>query len=179
MLAGVELRPEVADRFAADIVWFGEDPLLPGRSYLLRTENRPDASDGECDQASHGRQHFHTGRNSPARSQRDWPLPLQTVDPIAFDPYGENRATGAFVLIDRLTNATVGAGMIDAALRQATNVHLQAFDLNKQARAAQKFQKPAVLWFTGLSASGKSTIANRLEQRLHALGKHTLSARRR
>jgi bifunctional enzyme CysN/CysC len=81
--------------------------------------------------------------------------------------------TGAFVLIDRLTNATVGAGMIDQALRQATNVHLQAFDLDKQARAAQKFQKPAVLWFTGLSASGKSTIANRLEQRLHALGKHT------
>src|SRR5690606_41842221 len=98
---------------------------------------------------------------------------LQTVDQIAFDPYADNRVTGAFVLIDRLTNATVGAGMIDSALRQATNVHLQSFDLDKQTRAAQKFQKPAVLWFTGLSGSGKSTIANRLEQRLHALGKHT------
>ncbi|QGA57197.1 sulfate adenylyltransferase subunit CysN [Brucella sp. 2280] len=173
MLAGVELRPEVADRFAADIVWFGEDPLLPGRSYLLRTET--DQTPVTVNAIRHRTDVNTFVQEETARLDLNeiGRCHLQTVDPIAFDPYGENRATGAFVLIDRLTNATVGAGMIDAALRQATNVHLQAFDLNKQARAAQKFQKPAVLWFTGLSASGKSTIANRLEQRLHALGKHT------
>ncbi|MBV2142340.1 sulfate adenylyltransferase subunit CysN [Falsochrobactrum sp. TDYN1] len=173
MLVSMEDRPEVADRFTASIVWFGEEPLQPGRSYLLRTE-----ADQTPVVVSEIR--YRTDVNTFART----PAPhldlnevgfchLQTVEPIVFDAYGDNRGTGAFVLIDRLTNATIGAGMIKDALRQATNIHLQAFDLDRQARAAQKFQKPAVLWFTGLSASGKSTIANQLEQRLHALGKHT------
>lgn len=173
ILVGAEARPEVADRFSAHIVWFGEEALQPGRSYLLRTETdqtpvtisdikyRTDVNTFAWEEATR------LDLNEVGLCH------LQTADQIVFDPYSDNRVTGAFVLIDRLTNATVGAGMIDSALRQATNVHLQAFDLDKQARAAQKFQKPAVLWFTGLSASGKSTIANRLEQRLHALGKHT------
>lgn len=173
MLVGAEARPEVADRFAADIVWFGEEALQPGRSYLLRTEtDQTPVTISEI--------RYRTDVNTFAREDAAHLdlnevglCHLQTADQIVFDPYSDNRVTGAFVLIDRLTNATVGAGMIDSALRQATNVHLQAFDLDKQARASQKFQKPAVLWFTGLSASGKSTIANRLEQRLHALGKHT------
>ena len=173
MLVGAEARPEVADRFSANIVWFGEDALQPGRSYLLRTET--DQTPVTISEIK-----YRTDVNTFAREEATrldlnevGLCHLQTADQIVFDPYSDNRVTGAFVLIDRLTNATVGAGMIDQALRQATNVHLQAFDLDKQARAAQKFQKPAVLWFTGLSASGKSTIANRLEQRLHALGKHT------
>jgi bifunctional enzyme CysN/CysC len=173
MLVGTEARPEVADRFAANIVWFGEEALLPGRSYLLRTET--DQTPVTINEIK-----YRTDVNTFAQedvAQLDLNevgfCHLQTVDQIVFDPYADNRVTGAFVLIDRLTNATVGAGMIEHALRHATNVHLQAFDLDKEARAAQKFQKPAVLWFTGLSASGKSTIANRLEQRLHALGKHT------
>ncbi len=173
MLVGAEARPEVADRFSANIVWFGEEALQPGRSYLLRTET--DQTPVTISEIK-----YRTDVNTFAREEATrldlnevGLCHLQTADQIVFDPYSDNRVTGAFVLIDRLTNATVGAGMIDQALRQATNVHLQAFDLDKQARAAQKFQKPAVLWFTGLSASGKSTIANRLEQRLHALGKHT------
>jgi bifunctional enzyme CysN/CysC len=98
---------------------------------------------------------------------------IATQSPLAFDAYGENRSTGAFVLIDRITNATAGSGMIEAPLRRASNVHWQALDVNKQARAMQKHQKPAVLWFTGLSGSGKSTIANLVEKRLHSLGMHT------
>jgi bifunctional enzyme CysN/CysC len=98
---------------------------------------------------------------------------LSLGQPIAFDPYRENRDTGGFILIDRFSNATVGAGMIDFGLRRATNVHWQALDVTKNARASLKGQKPAMLWFTGLSGSGKSTIANLVERALHAEGKHT------
>ncbi len=173
MLVGTEARPEVADRFSANIVWFGEEALHPGRSYLLRTET--DQTPVTISEIVYRTDVDSFTRQEASRLDLNeiGLCHLQTVDQIAFDPYADNRVTGAFVLIDRLSNATVGAGMIDGALRQATNVHLQSFDLDKQARAAQKFQKPAVLWFTGLSGSGKSTIANRLEQRLHALGKHT------
>jgi bifunctional enzyme CysN/CysC len=92
---------------------------------------------------------------------------------IAFDPYTENRETGGFILIDKLSNDTVGAGLLQFALRRADNIHWQALDVNRQARAAQKGQKACVLWFTGLSGSGKSTIANLVEKQLHALGRHT------
>jgi len=92
---------------------------------------------------------------------------------IAFDPYAENRDTGGFILIDRLTNDTVGCGLLQFALRRADNIHWQALDVNRQARAAAKGQKACVLWFTGLSGAGKSTIANLVEKRLHALGRHT------
>ena len=98
---------------------------------------------------------------------------LSLDQPIAFDPYEQCRETGAFILIDRITNATVGAGMIHFALRRSQNIHWQALDVNKASRAALKGQKPAVLWLTGLSGAGKSTIANLVEKRLHALGKHT------
>ena len=98
---------------------------------------------------------------------------LSLSTPIAFDPYTENRDTGGFILIDRFTNATIAAGMIDFGLRRATNVHWQALDVNKSLRAESKGQKPAVLWFTGLSGSGKSTIANLVERTLFAQGRHT------
>jgi bifunctional enzyme CysN/CysC len=98
---------------------------------------------------------------------------FSTSQPVAFDPYHDNRDMGGFILIDRFTNATVGAGMIDFGLRRATNVHWQALDVDKAARAGQKGQKPAVLWFTGLSGSGKSTIANLVEKALLAEGRHT------
>ncbi len=94
-------------------------------------------------------------------------------EPVAFDPYAENHDTGAFIVVDRLSNLTVGAGMIDFGLRRATNVHWQALDVTKASRAEAKNQKPGVLWFTGLSGAGKSTVANLVEKRLHALGRHT------
>lgn len=173
MLVGAEARPEVADRFAVKLVWFDEEALQLGRSYLLRTEtDQTPVSVNEIAYRINVDTFVHEETSHLALNEVGL-CHLQTVEPIVFDTYADNRVTGAFVLIDRLSNATVAAGMIDHALRQSTNVHLQAFHLDKQARAAQKFQKPAVLWFTGLSASGKSTIANRLEQRLHGLGKHT------
>jgi bifunctional enzyme CysN/CysC len=98
---------------------------------------------------------------------------LATGTPVAFDPYGENRKTGSFIIIDRFTNHTVGAGMIDFGLRRGTNVHWQPLAVGKAERAALKHQRAAIVWFTGLSGAGKSTIANMVEQRLHAMSHHT------
>ena len=173
MLVAPDARPQVADQFAANIVWFDEHPLLPGRAYLLRTET--DQVSATITDLKH-RININNFAHEAAKS-----LELNEVgvcnisvqSPIAFDPFSENRATGAFVLIDRVTNATVGAGMILHPLRRAANIHWQALDVNRQARAELKHQKPAVLWFTGLSGSGKSTIANLLEKKLHANGRHT------
>ncbi|WP_420963559.1 sulfate adenylyltransferase subunit CysN [Brucella sp. IR073] len=173
MLVAPENRPDVADQFAAHLVWFGEEPMIPGRSYLIRTET--DHASVTITDLKH-RIDVNSFAEEAAKSlalNEVGVCNLSTGEPIAFDPYGKNRSTGSFIIIDRMTNATVGAGMIDFALRRASNVHWQALDVDKKARAAQKHQRPAVLWFTGLSGSGKSTIANQLERHLHSLGKHT------
>jgi bifunctional enzyme CysN/CysC len=98
---------------------------------------------------------------------------LSLDHPVSFDPYQENRHTGSFILIDRFTNATIAAGMIDFALRRADNIHWQSVDIHKAARADLKGQTPFILWFTGLSGAGKSSIANLVEKKLHSLGRHT------
>ncbi|WP_173931088.1 sulfate adenylyltransferase subunit CysN [Chelativorans sp. Marseille-P2723] len=173
MLVAADARPAVADQFAANVVWFGEQALLPGRMYLLRTE-----TDEVSATVSHLKHRVNIGNFAREAAKS---LELNEVGvcnfslqaPIAFDPFEENRTTGSFILIDRLTNATVGAGMILHPLRRAANIHWQALDVSKASRAAMKHQKPAVLWFTGLSGSGKSTIANLLEKKLHAAGRHT------
>ncbi len=173
MLVVPEGRPHVADQFAATLVWFDEKPLLPGRSYILRTET---------DEVSATVSHLKYRRNINNFSEEAAKaLEMNEVGvcnfalqaPIAFDTFAENRVTGAFILIDRLTNATVGAGMIQHPLRRAANIHWQALDVTREARSQMKHQKPAVLWFTGLSGSGKSTVANLLEKKLHAAGRHT------
>jgi bifunctional enzyme CysN/CysC len=173
MLVAPEGRPHVADQFAANLVWFDERPLAPGRSYLLRTEtDEVPASVTELK----WRVDVNTFAHEPAKAlelNEVGVVHLSTQAPVAFDAYAENRATGAFVLIDRMTNATAAAGMILNPLRRASNVHWQALDVDRAGRAALKGQKPAVLWFTGLSGSGKSTIANLLERKLHAEGHHT------
>ncbi|MDL2403658.1 sulfate adenylyltransferase subunit CysN [Rhizobium mayense] len=173
VLAAPSARPEVADQFSAHIVWFSDSTLIPGRNYILRTETdqvmatitdlkyRLDV-DSFAQEAAKSLELNGVGICN-----------ISTQEPIVFDPYKSNRAMGSFVLIDRLTNATVGAGMIDFALRRASNVHWQALDIDKAQRALRKEQKPAVLWFTGLSGSGKSTIANLVEKRLSSLGMHT------
>ena len=173
MLVAPNARPEVADQFEARLVWFSEQAMIPGRSYILRTETdqipatvtalkyRIDVNSFSHEAAKH------------LDLNEVGVINLGTQSPVAFDPYAANRVTGAFILIDRVTNATVGAGMITHALRRASNVHWQSLDVNKKARAGQKNQKPAVLWFTGLSGSGKSTIANMVEKSLHAKGFHT------
>ena len=173
MLVAPEARPQVADQFAANIVRFGEHALLPGRSYLLRTET---------DQVSatvtdlRYRIDINNFAHEAAKSLEMNEVGLCTLaaqSPVAFDGFADNRITGAFILIDRITNATVGAGMIVQALRRAENIHWQSLDLGKKERSLIKHQRPAVFWFTGLSGSGKSTIANLLDKKLHASGRHT------
>ncbi len=173
MLAAPAARPQVADQFAANIVWFDEQALLPGRSYILRTAtDQASATVTELKHRLNINDFTHEAAKSLAMNEVGV-VNIATRSPIAFDPFAENKATGAFILIDRITNATVGAGMILHSLRRAENIHWQSLDVGKRERADMKNQRPAVFWFTGLSGSGKSTIANLLEKKLHATGRHT------
>ena len=150
-----------------------DEPLLPGRSYLSRigTKTTPitvTAIKYRIDVNT--RQHLAAAKlelNDIAFCN------LSTAFPVAFDPYEDNRKTGAFIIIDRFTNHTVGAGMIAFGLRRGTNIHWQPLSIGKAERAALNKQRPAIVWFTGLSGAGKSTVANIVEQRLHARGHHT------
>ncbi|WP_235890906.1 bifunctional sulfate adenylyltransferase/adenylyl-sulfate kinase NodQ [Martelella alba] len=173
ILVAPEARPNVADQFQAKLIWFDANPMIPGRSYILRTEV-------DSTSATITALKYHVNVNTFAHEAAKalnmnevGVCNISTQAPIVFDAYKDNRTTGNFVIIDRITNATVGAGMIDFPLRRAQNVHWQATEVNKGARSEIKAQKPAVLWFTGLSGSGKSTVANTLEKILHAKGKHT------
>ena len=173
MLVSPSARPQVADQFAANIVWFDESALLPGRSYILRTET--DQASATVTELKY-RVNINDFAHEAARSldlNEVGICNISTRTPIAFDSFSDNRLTGAFILIDRITNATVGAGMILHALRRAENIHWQSLDVDKHVRADIKNQRPAVFWFTGLSGSGKSTLANLLEKKLHAAGRHT------
>lgn len=174
LLAPPTERPEVSDQFAAHLIWLQDEPLLPGRSYLLKSNARTVTA--TVTDIKH-EININTFEQLAAKSLGLNGIAvcnLSTQSPIAFDPYAVNRETGAFILIDRMSNQTAAAGMIDFGLWRAQNVHRQALDVDKAARAALKGQKPATLWFTGLSGSGKSTLANLLETKLHALGKHTV-----
>jgi bifunctional enzyme CysN/CysC len=173
VLCAANDRAEVTDQFAAHLLWMAEEELLPGRQYLLKlaTSTVPaqiTALKHKVDVNTLGQlaaKTLHLNEIGYAN--------FSLSHPVAFDPYRENRDTGGFILIDRFTNATVGAGMIDFRLMRATNVHWQALDVDKTARATLKHQRPAVLWFTGLSGSGKSTIANLVEAVLLSQGRHT------
>ena len=173
MLVSPAARPQVADQFAASIVWFDDHPLLPGRSYILRTEtDQVSATITELKYRVNVNDFAHEAAKSLDMNEVGV-CNLSTRAPIAFDPFAENRTTGAFILIDRISNATVGAGMIQHSLRRAENIHWQSLDVGKRGRSDLKNQRPAVFWFTGLSGSGKSTIANLVEKKLFATGRHT------
>ena len=174
LMVGTASRPEVSDQFAAHIIWMSDQALMPGRSYLARIgtattpivvtaiKHRIDVNTGEHLAA-------HTlGLNDIGFCN------LATGAPVAFDSYRQNRSTGAFIVVDRLTNQTIGAGMIEFGLRRGGNLPWQATLIGKSERAAHKHQRPAIVWFTGLSGAGKSTIANMVERRLHAAGHHTM-----
>jgi bifunctional enzyme CysN/CysC len=173
VLAAPGARPNVSDQFAAHLLWMADEELLPGRQYLLKlgTATVPATVSGLKHKIDVNTLDSHAAKTLALNEVGYANFSLS--QPLAFDAYRDNRDTGGFILIDRVTNATVGAGMIDFSLMRATNVHWQALDVNKQTRAAMKGQKPAVLWFTGLSGSGKSTIANLVEKQLTAEGKHT------
>jgi bifunctional enzyme CysN/CysC len=173
VLAAGSAPPEVAAQFEATIVWMHERPMLQGRSYRLKIGARTVTA---TIAPVKYKLNINTLEHVAARKLELNDIGvcgLELDQPIVFEPYADNRDLGGFILIDRITNSTVGAGMLHFALRRSQNVHWQAFDVNKDARAALKSQKPCVLWFTGLSGAGKSTIANLLEKRLHALGYHT------
>ncbi|RQR71224.1 MULTISPECIES: sulfate adenylyltransferase subunit CysN [unclassified Burkholderia] len=173
MLARADAPPEVADQFEATLVWMHDEPLLPGRPYLVKLGTQ---TVGATCATPKYKIDVNTREHLAART-----LALNEIGvcnlsfdrPVAFDPYDLNRHTGGFIVIDRFTNDTVGAGMLHFALRRAHNVHWQAVDVDRDARAVQKAQTPRIVWLTGLSGAGKSTIANLVERRLHALGKHT------
>ncbi|MDR7222554.1 bifunctional enzyme CysN/CysC [Aminobacter aminovorans] len=173
LLVSPDARPDVADQFAANVVWFDEQALLPGRSYILRTEtDQASATVTELKYRINVNDFAHEAAKSLEMNEVGV-CNISTQSPVAFDSFAENRTTGAFILIDRISNATVGAGMILHPLRRSENIHWQSLDVTRLARADLKNQRPAVLWFTGLSGSGKSTVANMLEKKLHAAGRHT------
>jgi bifunctional enzyme CysN/CysC len=173
LLCAPSARAEVSDQFAAHILWMAEEEMLPGRPYLLKigTHTVP-ASVTELKHKIDVNTLDHLAGKTLQLNEVGY-ANISTSQPVAFDSYAENRDTGGFILIDRFSNATIAAGMIDFGLRRATNVHWQALDVNKALRGEAKGQKPAVLWFTGLSGSGKSTIANLVERTLFAQGRHT------
>jgi bifunctional enzyme CysN/CysC len=173
VIAAANHPVEAADQFEADLLWMSEHALLPGRPYAALIHSK-----GASVSVTHIKHLLDVNTGAHLAAKTLGLNEIATVN-VSFDratpfaPYGQNKRLGAFILIDKLTNETVGAGMIHFALRRAVNVHWQAIEVSKTARAEMKRQQPHCLWFTGLSGSGKSTIANLLEKRLHADGKHT------
>jgi bifunctional enzyme CysN/CysC len=173
VLAAASAPPEVADQFEATLVWFDEEAMLPGRPYLLKLGTRTvSAQVGEPKYKVNVNTLEHLA--APKLELNEIGVCNLALDaPIAFDPYAENHDLGGFILIDRISNRTVGAGLLHFALRRSQNIHWQAMDVDKRTRAAAKGQKAQVVWLTGLSGAGKSTIANLVEKRLLAEGRHT------
>jgi bifunctional enzyme CysN/CysC len=164
---------EVADQFEAQILWMDSEPMLAGRPYVLKLATQVVA--GSLAAPKH-KVNVNTLEHTAAKTLELNEIGVCNVRfdrPVAFTPYAENRDLGGFIVIDRFSNNTVGMGLINFALMRASNVHWQALEVSKSAHAALKGQKPCIMWFTGLSGSGKSTVANLVEKRLHAMGKHT------
>jgi bifunctional enzyme CysN/CysC len=173
VVAAAAAPPAVADQFEATIVWMHDRPMLQGRSYLMKIGARTVTATVA---PLKYRVNINTLEHAAAKKLELNDIgvcAMELSQPVVFEPYAENRDLGGFILIDRVTNTTVGAGLLHFALRRSDNVHWQALDVNKQARAELNGQKPCLIWLTGLSGAGKSTIANLLEKRLHGLGRHT------
>jgi bifunctional enzyme CysN/CysC len=173
VIAIADNPPEVSDQFEATIVWMDEHELVPGRAYWLKIGAQTLSA---TLQAPKYQVNVNTMEHLAAKTldlNAIGVVALATDRQIVFEPYAENRDLGGFILIDKLTNATVGAGMLHFSLRRAQNVHWQATDISRESHAALKNQKPAVLWLTGLSGAGKSTIANLVEKKLARMNRHT------
>lgn len=174
VIAHADNPPSVADQFESTIVWMDEDALVPGRSYVLKLATQSvNASLQEPKYVYNVNDLQKLAAKSLSLNDIGVAV-LRTEKPIVFEPYADNPDLGGFILIDKMSHATVAAGMVNFALRRAQNVHWQAADIDRAAHARLKNQKPLVLWFTGLSGSGKSTIANEVEKRLHMMSRHTM-----
>ncbi len=173
VIAAADAGPEVADAVQATVVWMHEDPMLRGRSYLMRAGTRTVAATVSPLKYKLSVDSLEHVAATSLGLNEIGVCDIELGAPIAFDPYEENRDTGGFILIDRITNNTVGAGLIRFGLRRAQNVQWQPLTIDNDARSVLMRQKPCVLWFTGLSGAGKSTIANRVEAELYRRGNHT------
>ena len=165
--------PEVADQFAAHLLWLGEDRMLPGRPYWIKIGSRTVGA--QVTEIKH-KVDVNTQDELAAKHlelNEVAQVNLYLDHPVAFEKYEDSHELGAFILIDRQTNGTVAAGTLDFALRRSGNIHWQHVDVDKAARSRIKHQTPRCVWFTGLSGSGKSTIANLVEKKLHSMGHHT------
>jgi bifunctional enzyme CysN/CysC len=173
VISAADSPAEVADQFEANLVWMHDEPMIPGRSYLMKVGTQTVTA--TVTEAKY-KVNVNTMEHLAAKQlgiNEIGVVNLALDRPIAFDPYTQNRDTGGFILINRMTNNTVGAGMLHFALRRSHNIHMQHVDVDKGLRAKLKGQRPGVLWFTGLSGAGKSTIANLVEKKLAAMGRHT------
>ncbi len=173
VIAAVADAPEVVDQFDATIVWMADEPLIPGRAYWLKLGTKTVSATVHAPKYA---LNVNTMEHLAAKTLELNAIgvaEITTDQPIVFEPYADSRVLGGFILIDKLTNGTVAGGMINFSLRRAQNIHWQALDVSPEAHARLKHQQPAVLWFTGLSGAGKSTIANLVEKKLHAMGRHT------
>jgi bifunctional enzyme CysN/CysC len=173
VLAAASAPPGVADQFECHLVWMAEEELLPGRPYLMKVGTRTVTATVAQPKYSIN---VNTLEHLAARTLHLNEIGVCNLNldrPVPFDPYADNRDMGGFILIDRFTNATVAAGLLHFALRRADNVHWQHVEVDKDARSRLNSQRPALVWFTGLSGSGKSTIANLVERRLHEQGHRT------
>ncbi|HSQ95587.1 MAG TPA: sulfate adenylyltransferase subunit CysN [Croceibacterium sp.] len=173
VIAAADAPPEASDQFEATLVWMSDEPLIPGRGYWLKLATQTVSAtvhEPKYEMNVNTMEHLAAktlGLNGIGVAE------VTTDKPIVFEAYAKSRQLGGFILIDKLTNATVAAGMIHFSLRRAQNVHWQALEISREEHARLKNQKPAVLWFTGLSGSGKSTIANLVEKKLHRMNRHT------
>ncbi|EGD59128.1 bifunctional sulfate adenylyltransferase subunit 1/adenylylsulfate kinase protein [Novosphingobium nitrogenifigens DSM 19370] len=173
VIVAADAPAEVADQFEASLVWMSDEALIPGRGYWLKLATQTVSATVAAPKYT---VNVNTMEHMAAKTldlNAIGVAEVTTDRPLVFEPYVDSRTLGGFILIDKLTNATVGCGMLHFSLRRAQNVHWQALDVTREARAEMKNQKPRLLWFTGLSGSGKSTIANLVEKKFHALGKHT------
>ncbi len=173
VIAAADDPPQAADQFEADLVWMAEEELIPGRGYWLKLGAR---TVNATVQAPKYALNVNTQEHLAAKTlglNDIGVVEVTTDEPIVFEPYEDSRTLGGFILIDKISNGTVAAGMIHFALRRAQNIHWQHVDVSREVHAAQKGQKPAVVWLTGLSGAGKSTIANLVEKKLLARGRHS------
>ncbi|EIZ80609.1 adenylylsulfate kinase [Novosphingobium sp. Rr 2-17] len=173
VIATADNPPQTADQFEATIVWMADEPLTPGRAYWFKLGTQQVSATVQEPKYT---VNVNTLEHLAAKTLELNAIGVAQVTtdkPIVFEPYADNRTLGGFILIDKMTNATVAAGMLNFSLRRSQNVHWQALDIGRKQHADLKNQKPAVLWFTGLSGSGKSTIANLVEKKLHRMNRHT------
>ena len=173
VIAAADSPPQSADQFEATIVWMADEELLPGRGYWLKLGTQTVSAQIHQPKYQVNVNTLEQIATKTLELNAIGVANLVTDKPLVFEPYADSRDLGGFILIDKLTNATIAAGMLHFALRRARDVHWQSVDISRAAHAQQKGQEPKVLWFTGLSGSGKSTIANLVEKKLYALGRHS------